>query len=51
MMGGFTGSYLGAVRYNAKTIQNVMGFVVIHCDCGFIKGYIVITVHKAKSNH
>jgi len=29
MMGGFTGSYLGAVRYNAKTIQNVMGFVVI----------------------
>jgi len=29
MVGGFTGSYLGAVRYNAKTIQNVMGFVVI----------------------
>jgi len=29
MVGGFTGSYLGAFRYNAKTIQNVMGFVVI----------------------
>ena len=29
MIGGFTGSYLGAVRYNAKTLQNVLGLVVV----------------------
>jgi len=29
MVGGFTGSYLGAVRYNAKTLQNVLGLVVV----------------------
>jgi len=29
IVGGFGGSYLGAVRFDAKTIQKVMGTIVI----------------------
>ena len=28
-VGGVTGSYLGASQYNEKTIQNIMGFVIV----------------------
>jgi len=40
LMGGFSGSYLGAVKFEPKTIQKVMGGVVIVAIVFLIKGIL-----------
>jgi hypothetical protein len=40
MLGGFAGSYMGAVRFNAKTIQQVMGGIILIAILFLIKGIL-----------
>ncbi|MBT3180624.1 MAG: sulfite exporter TauE/SafE family protein [Candidatus Marinimicrobia bacterium] len=40
LIGGFGGSYLGAVKFDAKTIQKVMGGVIIIAIVFLIKGIL-----------
>jgi uncharacterized membrane protein YfcA len=40
LMGGLGGSYLGAVKFEAKTIQKVMGSVIIIAILSLIKGIL-----------
>lgn len=39
-LGGFTGSYVGAVRFKAKTIQQVMGGIILIAILFLIKGIL-----------
>ncbi len=38
LVGGFAGSYFGSIKYNPKTIQRVMGVVIIFAIIFIIKG-------------
>lgn len=40
LLGGFAGSYMGAVRFTAKTIQHVMGGIIILAIMFLIKGIL-----------